>query len=513
MKKVFSLLLALILTIGLATPITAGAEGEVVDLTMFYPTSRSTNEFTDLVHQWAIDNLGINMIVTVGSSSEWKQQLALYMTSGDLPDVVAYMDEVTFRTYGEQGAWYDITDMLDDYPNIRPYVAAQTDDPEGVWARMSVDGCIYAVPYMAGSPVKYLNSMRKDWLDNLGLEVPTTLDELTEVMRAFTFNDPDGNGVNDTYGFGTADSLANLTEFFGAFGATPIDDTRLVDGKMVTNVISENYKNALAYLRDVYAEGLIDPEIFTMTETQRYEEWVRGTFGIVTWWWTHAKNSITRYGFFDANPDADMVFFDPVTGPDGYSGHTAADDISNWVSISTTCTHPEAAMKLYDCQATFEGYMSFWAGPEGQFWEGDSTSETLTWHWSLEGKDKLGNEINDMEFYKILGNNPIQNLTLTLLPDEKSYNIQKDQAVRVFTAPAYKNAFIGLSTPELLDLSSETEKYYTNATIKFITGEMDLESEWDAYVAGYLNNGGETIRQSLLKLYNDRNGTSYEFAN
>ena len=170
-------------------------------------------------------------------------------------------------------------------------------------------------------------------------------------------------------------------------------------------------------------------------------------------------------------------------------------------------------MKLFDCQATFVGYMTFWAGTEGQFWEGDPQTETLTWHWSLEGKDKFGNEINDMEFYKILGNNSIQNKTLTLLPDEKSYNIQKDQAVRIFTAPYYKNAFIGLSTPELLDLSSETQKYYTNATIKFITGEMDLDAEWENYVAGYLSNGGETVRQSLLALYNERNGTAYEFAN
>ena len=512
MKRWLSALLGLMLLLGIAASTTVFAEDEVVDLTLFYPTSRSTNEFTDLIHQWAIDNLGINLIVTPGSQNEWKQQLALYMTSGDVPDVIAYMDEVTYRTYAAENAWYDITDMIDEYPNIKAFVAKQTNDPDAVWARMSVNGRIYGIPYMSGLPVKYLNCLRQDWMDKLGLEAPTTLEELTDILRAFTFDDPDGNGINDTYGFGCQEGLAYLTEFFGAFGATPLEDTFIVDGEMVTNVISDNFRAALEYLHGIYDEGLIYPQIFTQTANQNYESWVRGTYGVVTWWWTHAKNSITRYNFFDANLDADMSFFDPVTGPDGYTGHVGTEDVANWVAISAKSQHADAALRLLDCQSTFEGYMTFWAGPRGQFWEGAPETETLTWHWSLEGKDKSGNPINDMEFFKIIANSAWQNLTQGLLPSSKQNDILKEQTVRVLTAYPYKNVFAGLTTPEYLELSSETQKYYTDATIKFITGEKDLDEEWDAYVAGYLEIGGEKIRQSLLALYNERNGTSYEFA-
>lgn len=296
-------------------------------------------------------------------------------------------------------------------------------------------------------------------------------------------------------------------------GFNRIGSCILRDGKLYSSVISDGYRAALEYLRDIYAEGLIYPEIFTMTSTQRYEEWVRGTFGVTTWWWTYAANSVNRYGFFEANPDGGIAFFDPVTGPDGYAGHIAEDDISNVVAISAKSEHVDKALELINFQATYYGYLVVYSGVEDQFFTADIENKMLTWDWTLEGKDIYGNEINDMQFYKILGNNPIQNQSKLIMDDSKRNLIAKEQVKRVHTAPLIKNEFVGLTTEEYVALSSETEKYFTDYTIKFITGEKSIDDEWDAYVQGYLDVGGEEIRQSLLEVYNERNGTDYVFGN
>lgn len=510
MKRLISLLLAVVCLLTVPS-FSALSEEEATPITLFYTTARSTNEYTDMTHEYIKKNLGIDMKVFPGSG-EWKQQLSLYVSTGDVPDIVAYMDTITYQTYAEQGVWYDITNLVDSYENIRPYVSSQTNDPDSVWARLTVDGKLYGIPYMSGMPTKYLNVLRKDWMDKLNLEIPTTLDELTDVLRAFTFDDPDGDGVDNTYGFGNASALNNLCEFFGAFGVSPKEDTLLMDGKLYTSVISDGYRQALSYLHDIYDEGLIHPEIFTMTETQRYEEWVRGAYGCTTWWWTHTGNSINRYGFFDANPDADIVFFDPVSGPDGYSGHIAEDDISQVIAISANCANVDKALQLLNFQASYDGYCTVYLGVEGQFWTKGADGKR-DWDWTIENKDKFGNSINDMEYYKILGNNRIQNESKMLMESSKRNDILMEQVQRPLVITPIRNAFVGIITPEFQQYSSETAKFYTDATIKFITGDKNLDEEWDSYVQGYLDCGGAAIRESMLEVYNEANGTNYEFGN
>ncbi len=513
MKKMWVTVLSLLLLLNL-WPAAALMEAKApVTINVFYTSNCVMNEHTDKVRQWAIENLGVDINLTLGST-EWKQQLALYITSGDIPDMVGYMDYQTFRTYAEEGVFLDLTDYLDEYTNIAPYVADQTAAPEAVWQRLSVDGRIYGIPYMSGAPTKYVNVIRKDWLDKLGLEMPTTLEELTEVMRAFAKNDPDGNGVNDTYGY-DAQNFLHLTSFFGAFGATTQEDYFLgEDGKIVTNVISQSYRNALAYVRDLYAEGLIDPEVFTNSMDQVFEKWVRGNFGVWTSWWTFPGNAYSRYGFGEANPDAEVAYLPPFTGPDGLSGHLAADDISSVVGLSYNAS-PEvidACMRVLDFQATGLGYRVFMYGIEGVHFEMDHEKDLTTWTFGMEGKDKLGNAITDMEVYKILGNNPIQYQTYYLDAESLSQQMYAGAVGAINESPILSNLFIGLTTEETKVFAAELTKYMTEMSIKFITGDASLDSDWDTYVSTYLKMGGDTVRQSLLKMYNGMNGTSYTFA-
>ena len=102
MKKMLSLLLAIFV---LASVVPAMAEeSDVVTLDVFYASSRPMNEATELTRQYIIDNLGVDINLIQGDASNFTQQLALYVSGGDMPDVI-WCDYSVWRDYALDGAW------------------------------------------------------------------------------------------------------------------------------------------------------------------------------------------------------------------------------------------------------------------------------------------------------------------------------------------------------------------------------------------------------------------------
>lgn len=507
MKKTLSLLLAVLMMLSILPA--ALAEG-ATEVTMFYSSTRPMNEYTEMTRQHVEDTIGVDMNLIQGADN-WKQQLALFITGGDIPDLMAFMDAATFQGYAAEGAFYDISDLIRNYPNIMNYLSSvQGYDAEDMLKRTTVDGAIYGIPSVTVARSYYSLNLRTDWLANVGLEVPTTLDEFTEVMRAFTFNDPDGDGKNDTYGFSGAQTYNSLTPFFGAFGARP-DQAYFLgeDGKVVTNVISENYKKALEYVRGVYAEGVIDPEVFTATYEQTQEKVVRGEMGMWCGWWSAAGNVVGRFGYLDSNPKDSLTVIDPPVGPDGKTGVIAQDPCENYMAIAYDCENVEKVLELIDYACSTDGHRTLMWGVEGQFWTKDE-NDNVNWFYGVEGKDAKGNEIADMQTYRFFYNLPIENSIRHLSEGMDSKMYQK--SIEIYTDVAvHEDLFMGLTSEDYVTYHSDLETYVKESGIKFITGELDLEKDWDNYVSTYLSMGGESVRTSLLNAYNEVNGTALSF--
>ena len=500
MKKTIALVVMLVLT----TTLTLGAlaEGPTV-VEMFYKTNRPMNDLTELTHQYVIDNLGIDMQLIQGSD-DWKQQLALFITSSDIPDLISFMDLNSFIAYAEEGVFYDLTDLIANYPNILDYVGGME-----MLKRTSIDGRIYGIPSVTPARSYYVTNIRTDWLERLGLSIPKTLEEYTDVMRAFVNDDPDGDGKKNTYGFGGY-GYEYLTPFFGAFGATPQQAYFLnEDGTITTNVISADYKAALNYLHDIYVEGLIDPELFTSDYNQTQEKWVRGEMGIWTSWWSGAGNSVARFGFMEANPEGKLNVIQPPVGADGKSGVIGQDPVESVMAISYDCNNVEKVLELIDWACTNYGHKVLLYGIEGQFFENDENGN-LIWNVEMDGKDRLGNEATDMQVYRFFYNIPVENEARALsdTPAQKLYL----ESVGVYsTCATYPNLFMGLTSEAFVQYNSELTSYIKEWGIKFILGEASLEADWDNYVKTYLNMGGDEVRQSLLKEYNEQNATAHTF--
>lgn len=505
MKKALALILlgAMLLA---AFPAAASTE-EPVTLTVFFASTRPQNEYTAMTHQYILDTIGVDVQLIQGDAANIKQQLALYISSGDMPDIVR-IDYDTWKEYAAEGAYADMSPYMQAYPEITGYV-----DNDDMWTYMSLDGSIYGVPCMLNVPSSHVTWIRQDWLDAVGKAVPSTLEEYTDVMRAFTFNDPDGNGVNDTYGFSCA-TYTYLDVLLGAFGASSEEIYTLnPGGTVMTNAISEQYRNGLKYLRSIYQEGLLDPELFTCTYEQAQAKWGRGEMGIWGAWWSHSANAYARFGFGDLQPAAKVTAITPAIGESGMSGMLGTSQIDSVVGISYLCDEKkrEAAMKLIALEATDIGFLNVHFGVEDEFFTWDPDTKKVTWYWGVDGKSKSGYVVTDMECYKFLFHEALQATAYEISDNEDQQQRVLGSNMR-FIEPTYDNLFYYVRSDEYTAKSAELKTYFVSSMISFVTGDWDLDKDWDNYVKTYLNMGGEEVRQSLITAYNQVNGTAYTFA-
>ena len=206
-------------------------EGERMTLQL-WTSSRDAIDHPDAWYIKKIEDefdVNIEMQYRNEGGTDYSEWLTLSLAGDDCPD---WFRDQTVSTsmlndLVKQGlvAKLDPEMVKENMPNYmkwaEKYRDILTDDPLNLY---SVDGEVYAIPDAKVDLGRFcLMAYRQDWLDHLGLQAPETLDEFTEVMKAFTFNDPDGNGVDDTYGYigitGNADWA--FSPIFAAFGTYP----------------------------------------------------------------------------------------------------------------------------------------------------------------------------------------------------------------------------------------------------------------------------------------------------
>ncbi|RED64759.1 extracellular solute-binding protein [Cohnella lupini] len=304
-----------------------------------------------------------------------KRNLAL--ASNELPDIFyrTKMPDSDVDKYGAQGSFLKLNDLIDQYaPNFKAVMEKYPDVKKGI---ATADGSIYALPNLTDSPSIEITKklfLNQDWLKRTGKKLPTTTDELYEVLKAFRNDDPNGNGKTDEIPL-TADSLDDIMLVLkGAFGLGNKGtgngnwDVDPDSGKLRFFPTSESYKELLTYLHKLYSENLIDQEIFTNSGTNvlaKNEQNMVGSFSfanIVARANTNAKDFV---GLDTAlsGPNGDHLF----TSARGHFGSKGA------FMISSTNKHPEATMRWIDYFYGEEGTRMLYLGLEGQTYQKDAS--------------------------------------------------------------------------------------------------------------------------------------------
>lgn len=294
----------------------------------------------------------------LAQGDDYSQKLRMDMTAGDFPDIFIVREQSDLLELAEAGAIWDLTDVIEEYA---------VDDLKDIWASdggdsltsASVDGRNYGLSLKKGDSALFsFLFIRSDWLEQLGLEAPTTIEELEAIMEAFANADFDGNGEKDTIGIALDKTLYyGCRGLFNAFGAYPevwVEE----DGVLSWGGVSEENKAALACLADWYQKGYISQEFITQDTTQAYESVLAGKCGIVYagHWFGHTAGDLHE---LDENSDWVSVALPTGNGEPVYS--PIQPSVDGWLVVNSEFEHPELALKMIAVQkAAIESSTGQW---------------------------------------------------------------------------------------------------------------------------------------------------------
>ena len=343
------------------------------------------------------DNPVLNaMMEAAGVKIEWEtmsdslgEQVGIRITGGDLPDAFQAVgfSNYDLGRYGRGGTFIDLTPYVTD-PEIMPNLSAiLTKYPKIKAAITQDDGKIYGLPAaeMMGTAatgaaddysihsIQQFSMINKAWLDDLGLKVPETVEDLKTVLQAFKDNDmaakmygaDAGSTIPMSFGFDEWCWGQNI--FYAPFGLTNWSDVcmdlRLTkDKEVVFDCVSDEYRNAITYYHDWYAGGLIDIEVFSQDANQYLAKGAQGYLGVATWW--EINEMMGEHA-------ADYVYLPPLKGPDGtctvYIKSAGSAVNSGQLSITKDCKSPANLLKFYDQWYTGENVMQLQYGPIGVY--------------------------------------------------------------------------------------------------------------------------------------------------
>lgn len=312
---------------------------------------------------------------TYSSDVETVLQTRLASLEG-LPDMVEippFDSNVGVDTYSSNGVLIPLNDLIKEYaPNIQ---ALFNKYPALEAMCTSSDGNIYALAGWWGDINDYVPDylyIRQDWLDNLGLEMPETVDELYDVLVAFKEQDANGNGnPDDEIPMATKNGIKQLYYLMTGFGY----DTNSLwytddNGEVHYAAVEDQYKDMLAFLNKCYSEGLISDDLDGTLLTQNITE---DKVGIVCH--DPADNMASSDDLaLTSNPECDYEFM-PVlqANENGTARMTKRGLTWHYYGITSACENPETAIQWIDyVYASEDGLMLYNYGIEGMSYEYDA---------------------------------------------------------------------------------------------------------------------------------------------
>ncbi|MBB3111507.1 putative aldouronate transport system substrate-binding protein [Paenibacillus phyllosphaerae] len=453
------------------------------------------------------DKFNVDLVVWNLENNNYEALLDLKLAKGEIPDLFRIRQPNDLLKYQDLQVLAEIPlEMLNTHaPNLTRTIDANA---PGYMELGKIEGSYYGIPVVNPSnkfriPVVY----RSDWLDNLGLKPPTTLEEFEKVIYAFTFQDPDGNGKNDTYGL----SSEGMNVVFGAFGQMVFTEQLYFawkDQRLVIGALQPEMKNAIAYLQRWYKDGVIDPEFVTGENKGGYKHlshaFINGRIGMTSmgnyYHWTQAGDYLTFNArgeevpveaSFNAlelvkkNSKAKIVFGPPVTGPEGKSGSKAYDMLMSFTAIGANAAKDPGKMarilEILDyvsANPDLDENMSMKYGVQGEhwMWAGTSKDDVVI----LPPYNERANYTNQIG----------ANIGMTV-PDALTGRREQWASTLGLDKNGIYNA-MQVSFPALIKYSPELIKLRNKAYISMITGDRPV-ADFDTFVQEFNAAGGDQV--------------------
>jgi len=418
--------------------------------------------------------------------------LRLMLASGDLPDALKPYDVQLTKELIDEGVAIPLDDLLAEHgQNI---LAMLTDSEWETVRSQSPDGKIYYIPEVNAADRYPVGLIRQDWLDRVGLPMPTTRDEFVNVLRAFRDQDANGDGDpnNEIPTSGRA-GLRWLDDMFMMHGVSmfegfPLwrwDETR---GEMVSDQISDEMRESIAFLRMLYAERLID-DVFVI---QSASDWIAKISSSRVGHYFHLPSTLEIFSGYRANePDGRWAYMAPlsVNGQQPRQFMFQRAGVPGMM-ITTAATNPERIIQWYDWAMTDEGSMFNWLGIEGE-------------DWKMTGGEVEVIDATRTPFYSFVP-------TVTKYVADATRMTQFGEEKVAIIEQAHDNVYFGpdsLGMPNSVydgyeDFLPSVAALYRETASRMVTGELSLD-QWDEFVQQWYREGGQVVTDRATAWYKE----------
>lgn len=439
--------------------------------------------------QYVNDLTNVQVSFENASSENASTLFNLHVAAGDWADMIAaadlyYVGGIT-QAFND-GVLMDIRDYLETCcPNYSAILDADADI-----ARAATDdaGNVLQICSMLDSFMQSEGTViRKDWLEQVNMECPTTIEELHAVLKTFQTE----IGCANPFYFNSA--CNQLLTSYNLVYYQNLDSSDLaiyqIDGKVCSNFTAASYRSWLENMNQWYQEGLIDPDFISVSYMGfgGHDEELLAADNIGVWWAN--ANSITNYfamcpaETFDIVPTFITATEEPANHVTSTSRLFGSSSQVNGVAIAATCVEPELALGWLDYWYGEDGIMLANYGIEGESYE---IVDGVVQYTEVITNSTFGlDPAVALKLYSIAGT------SFGVQRDERTFPFYIDQqvdAVDCWTTPcdgawAYPN--VSMSTEEsdtIARHSADVSTYIAECVPKFIMGELDIAAAWDSYV-------------------------------
>jgi putative aldouronate transport system substrate-binding protein len=439
------------------------------------------------------DNPGIQAIeeftnteldITWVPQISYAEKVNATIASGQLPQVLMIFDDKAPATINaiRSGMFWEIGPFLKDYPNLSKIDSA-------VLNNVSVDGKVYGIGRYRPL-ARFGLIIRKDWLDQLGLSEPRTFEEIYDVAYKFTYNDPDKNGKNDTYGVVLDNNYFMLKQYMVNFAGVNAWGEK--EGKLIPDFMFPEYLDALKLHKKMFDEKLVTPDFALNKPSVQYqnEQIVQGKVGMAFF----VLNAMSTFAsLYENNPSAKLDIIQPISGPLGEKVFPEPGYKGQFFFPKSSIKKEEelkAILSFFDKLGEVEMQNVIDWGIEGV-------------HYSLENGIAVRSAEQEIKFKEEIF--PLEQIPWDGRFDAHSgkdpfiikfKELSKANVDKIVTNPTYP-----LISQTAIEKGKQLQQNISDAATKFIIGQLD-EAGWNKVIEDWKSNGGNQIIEEFTTEYN-----------
>ena len=419
-------------------------------------------------------------------NSSYPDKMNITLASGQLPTIMEVdRNAASFINAARSGAFWELGAYLKDYPNLsqaNPIILNNS----------SIDGKTYGI-YRSRVLGRMGVSINKDWMENVGLGEPKTIDEFYNLLKAFKEDDPDQNGKDDTYGIVVtkyAGPWDIMQTWFGAPNKWGEDE----NGKLVPTHLTPEYKEALKFFRKLYEEGLVNEDFAVMDPAVWNDPIINGQAGVLV---DVADASRRIDGKMQEKAKRDTPYIDVFQAPTGPEGQRdmPTSGYSGVLAISKSAVKTEdelkRVLKFIDQLSDVEMQMLLGYGIEGRHYEmvGDYIKPV-----DMSQQAGLKKELESLNQMLTFIGPVTPTLEMTEI-NKKITEVQKANEEIVVANPAEP-----LISEVYAEKGQQLDNIIADARIQYIVGQID-DAGLDKAIELWRSSGGDDYVAEINKLY------------